>query len=132
MSYERSTLTSGVTTGGGGVGHDQTDLLGGVNDEDGADGQSQALGVNVGGVLVVNHVIGVGDLALGVGDDGELQLGAGGLVAILDHLVDILDPAVVALGIVGTETNELSVACGELRLELGESTELSGTDLRHC
>lgn len=125
MSYTKSTLTSGVTTSGGRVGHDQTDLLGGVNDENRANGQSQALGVNVGGVLVVNHVIGVGDLALGVGDDGELQLRAG-------DLVNILDPAVVTLSVVGTETNELSVACGELRLELGESTELSSTDLRHC
>jgi len=35
----------------------------------------------------------------------------------------------VALGVVGTETNELSVTRGELRLKFGESTELSGTDL---
>jgi hypothetical protein len=36
----------------------------------------------------------VGDLALGVGDDGEGELGAG-------DLVDVLDPGVVRLGAVG-------------------------------
>lgn len=84
----------GVTAGGGGVGHDQTDLLARVDDENGADGQSHALGVDVGGVLVVDHVVLVGDLALGVGDDGEGELGAG-------DLVDVLDPGVVRLGAVG-------------------------------
>lgn len=116
-------LTSSVTASGGGVGQGQTDLLGGVDDEDGADGQSQTLGVDVGGVLVVNHVVEVGNLALGVGDDGELQAGAG-------DLIDILDPTVVALGVVGTQTNELGVASSELRLKLGEGTELGGTDLQ--
>ena len=111
----------GVTAGGGGVGHNQTDLLGGVDDEDGADSQSHTLRVDVGGVLVVDHVVGVGDLALGVGDDGELEVGAG-------NLVDILDPAVVGLDVVGAQTNELDTARGELGLELGESAELSGTD----
>jgi len=111
----------GVTAGGGGVGHDQTNLLGGVDNEDGADSQSHALGVDVGGVLVVDHVEGVGDLALGVGDNGELEVGAG-------NLIDVLDPAVVGLDMVGTETNELDTARGELGLELGEGAQLGGTD----
>ena len=115
--------TSGVTASGGGVSQGQTDLLGGVDDEDGADGQSQTLGVDVGGVLVVDHVVEVGNLALGVGDDGELQVGAG-------NLIDILDPAVVALSVVGTQTDKLGVASSELRLKLGEGTELGGTDLK--
>lgn len=85
---------SSVTTSRSGVGHDQTDLLAGVDDEDGADGQRHALGVDVGGILVVNHVVGVGDLALGVGDDGELELGAG-------YFVDVLDPGVVGFDAVG-------------------------------
>lgn len=111
----------GVAAGGGGVSHDETDLLGGVNDEDGADGQSHALGVDVGGVLVVDHVVGVGNLALGVGDDGELELGAG-------NLIDVLDPAVVGLDMVGAQANELDTASSELGLELGKGTELGGTD----
>jgi hypothetical protein len=52
------------------------------------------LGVDVGGVLVVNHVELVGDLALGVGDDGEGELRAG-------NLVNVLDPGLVGLGAVG-------------------------------
>lgn len=112
---------SSVAAGRGGVGHDQTDLLGGVDDEDGADGQSHTLGVNVGGVLVVNHVVQVGDLALGVGDDGELELGAG-------DLIDVLDPTVVRFNVVGTQTDELDTTRGELGLKLGEGTELGGAD----
>jgi hypothetical protein len=52
------------------------------------------LGVDVGSVLVVNHVELVGDLALGVGDDGEGELRAG-------NLVNVLDPGLVGLGTVG-------------------------------
>lgn len=84
----------GVTAGGGGVGHDQTDLLGGVNDENGADSESDALLVDVGGVLVVDHVVQVGNLAAGVGNDGEGELGA------ID-LVNVLDPGLVGVGAVG-------------------------------
>ena len=43
----------GVTAGGGGVGEDEADGLLGVDDEDRADGERNALGVDVGGVLVV-------------------------------------------------------------------------------
>ena len=42
-----------VAASRGGVGQDETDLLVGVNDKDGADGESDALLVDVGGVLVV-------------------------------------------------------------------------------
>lgn len=111
----------GVTASGSGVGEDQTDLLAGVDDEDGADGQSQTLRVHVGGVLVVDHVVQVGDLALRVGDDGELQAGA-------SHLINVLDPAVVGLDTVGAETNQLDTTRGEFGLELGESSKLGGTD----
>lgn len=44
----------GVATSGGRVGEDGADGLLGVNDEDGADGEGNALGVDVGGILVVN------------------------------------------------------------------------------
>lgn len=46
----------GVATGRGGVGQDGADGLLGVDDEDGADGESDALRVDVGGVLVVKPV----------------------------------------------------------------------------
>ena len=48
----------GVAAGGGGVGEDGADLLVGVNEEDGADGEGNALLVDVGGVLVVDPVDG--------------------------------------------------------------------------
>lgn len=67
------------------------------------------------------HVVGVGDLALLVTNDGELQLGAG-------DLINVLDPATVALNSVGRETDEFDATLGELRLELCESTKLSGAD----
>jgi hypothetical protein len=46
----------GVAASGGGVGQDQTDGLLGVDDENGADREGNALLVNVGGVLVVQPV----------------------------------------------------------------------------
>jgi hypothetical protein len=44
----------GVAAGGGGVGEDGADRLLGVDDEDGADGEGDALFVDVGGVLLVD------------------------------------------------------------------------------
>ena len=67
------------------------------------------------------HVVEEGDLALLVGDDGEGDLAAG-------HLVDVLDPALMATEGVGRQTNQLSTALGELGLELGEGAELGGAD----
>jgi hypothetical protein len=43
-----------VTTSGRGVGEDEADRLLGVDDEDGADGEGDALAVDVGGILVVD------------------------------------------------------------------------------
>jgi hypothetical protein len=112
---------SGVATSGSGVWEDCADGLLGVDDEDGADGESNALSVDVGGVLVVKHVVLESDLALLVANDGELEAGA-------RDLVDVLDPATVAVDGVGRETNELDTTLGELGLELSEGTELGGAD----
>jgi hypothetical protein len=46
----------GVAAGGGRVGQDGADLLVGVDEEDGADGEGDALFVDVGGVLAVDPV----------------------------------------------------------------------------
>ena len=43
-----------VATCGGGVRENETDGLLGVDDEDGADGEGNALGVDVGGILVID------------------------------------------------------------------------------
>lgn len=112
---------SGVSSSGGWVREDETDGLLWVDDEDGTDGESNTLGVDVGGILVINHVVGESNLALLVSDNWE------GEVGVVD-LVDILDPATVGLDSVGGETDELSSTLGELWLELCESSELGGAD----
>lgn len=89
-----------VAASGGRVGENSADGLLGVDDEDGADGESNTLGVDVGGVLVVEHVVGESNLAFLVANDGELEVGAA-------DLVNVLDPATVAVDGVGRETNEL-------------------------
>jgi len=50
----------GVAAGRGRVGEDGADLLVGIDNEDGADGEGDALLVDVGGVLVVDPVVGWG------------------------------------------------------------------------
>lgn len=129
-----------VATSRGWVCQDQTDRLLGVDDEDGADGESNALGVDVGCVLVVNparqirtmspqgagksvysHVVGQRDLPLLIANDGELERGA-------RKLLNVLDPSLVGLDCVCRETDELGVALGELGFKLGEGTELGGAD----
>jgi hypothetical protein len=136
-SLDNTENLGGVTAGGGRVGQGETDLLAGVDDEDGTDGEGEAwwtlewfiqiprdgctLLVNVGDVLVVKHVVEVGNLAVVVGNDGE------GEVGVVD-LVDVLDPVVVRVDGVGTQSDELDAKGSKLRLELGESTELGGAD----
>lgn len=93
-----------VTASGGGVGHDQADLLGGVDDEHGADGEGNSLAVDVGQVLLVNHLVEEGDFAVGIGDDREFELSRG-------DFVDVLDPLLVGIKRVGTlETAALANA----------------------
>jgi hypothetical protein len=137
----------GVAAGGGRVGEDGADLLVGVDEEDGADGEGNALLVDIGGVLVVDpvvggsakgrhstymkgwaraprrnlHVVGEGDLALLVANDGEGNLAAG-------DLLNVVDPAIVGVDGVGGQANELDAALGELGLELSEGAELGGAD----
>lgn len=69
----------------------------------------------------VLHVVEERNLALLVANDGELDVST-------SNLTNILDPSLVGLNGVGRETDQLDTALGELRLELGESTELSGAD----
>lgn len=64
------------------------------------------------------HVVGKGNLAVLVTDDREGQLAA-------RDLVDVLDPATMALDRVGGETDELGATLGEFWLELCKGTELS-------
>jgi len=70
---------------------------------------------------VIQHIIQVRHLALLVADDGKGEVRAG-------DLVDVVDPAGVRVDGIGAEADELDVALGELRLELGEGAELGGAD----
>lgn len=112
---------SSVPSSGGWVGHNEADGLFAVDDEDGSDGESDSLRVDVGGVLVVQHVIEVGNLPVLVTNDWEGQVGTG-------NLVDVLDPATVGVDGVGRKTNELDATLCELRLEQSKSSELGGAD----
>ena len=67
------------------------------------------------------HVIKVSDLALLVGDDGELDIAA-------SNLANVLDPTLVASQGVGRKANQLGTTLGELGLKLGEGAELGGAD----
>ena len=67
------------------------------------------------------HVVEVGNLALLVGNDGELDLGAG-------DILDVVDPALVGAEGVGRETDQLDAALLELGLKASHLTELGGAD----
>lgn len=68
-----------------------------------------------------SHVICESDLSALVPNDREGELRAG-------DLINVLDPATVALDRVGRQADELCTALGEFRLELGKCTELSGAN----
>lgn len=112
---------SGISSSGSWVGHDETNGLLWVNDENRSDGEGNSLGIYIGGVLVVQHVIEIGNLPLLVTNDRESQVGA-------RDLVDVLNPSVMRLDGVGGETDKLGTTLGEFRLELSKSSELSGAD----
>jgi len=77
--------------------------------------------VDVGGILVVDHIIGICDLTILITNDWERQITA-------RDLIDILDPSSVGLNGVGGYADQLDATLGELRLKLCESTELSCAD----
>jgi len=77
---------SGVSASRGGVREDEANCLLGINDENGSDSERNALGVDIGGVLVVKHVVEVSNLSLLVANDWESELAA-------RDLIDILDPS---------------------------------------
>ena len=60
-----------VATNNSRVGNSQTNDLLGVDNEDGTDSEWKTLLINVGGVLIVEHVIQIGDFALLVCDLSE-------------------------------------------------------------
>lgn len=67
------------------------------------------------------HVVEEGNLALLVGNNGELDVGSG-------DIGNVLDPALVAADGVGRETEELDATLVELGLETSHLAELGGAD----
>lgn len=65
----------------------QTDRLLRVDDEHGSDGERDALLVDVGEVLLVEHVVQASDLTSRISDDRELEVDAAQLVDVGDPLV---------------------------------------------
>lgn len=98
------------------IAHDQPNRLFGIDDEDAADRKGNALLIDIGGILVVEHIIKIGYLAGFVADDGEAEGRAG-------NFVNVLDPATMALNGVGGEADELDAALGEFGFEFGKGTE---------
>lgn len=121
QGVEDAQYLGGVAASGGRVGKDETDGLLGVDDKDTADREGDALGVDIGLILVVDHVVQVGDFAALVANDGKLE------VAPRD-LIDVLDPSSMALDGISGEANELCATLCELGLELCEGTKFSGAD----
>ena len=87
--------------------HRQPHFLRRIDDEHAADRERDSFRVDVAQILLVDHVVQPGDLAVGVGDDGELEISAG-------NIVDILDPSVVGTKVVGGEADHLDAAAGEV------------------
>lgn len=81
------------------------------------------LSVDVGSVLVVEHVVQGRNLAVLVADDGEVEG-----VGTLGEGVNVLDPAVVRLDVVGREAEELDAARGKVGRREGDGRELGGAD----
>lgn len=70
---------------------------------------------------MIQHVILECDLSLLVTDDWEFQVGSA-------DLVDILDPAAMALNGVGRQANKLNTSSCELWLEFGKGAQLGSAD----
>lgn len=110
-----------VTTSRGRVRQDQTDGLLGVNDEHGANSEWNTLVVNVGGILMIQHVIKSSDLAISISNDGEVELNVA-------NIVDISNPLFVITELVGRKTNDIDITSIPFILESSNETKFGGAD----
>lgn len=75
------------STSGSGIGHDETNSLLWINDENTSNRESDSLLIDIGCILLVNHVIGICHLTVFVTNDREFQSASG-------YFVDVLDPSI--------------------------------------
>ncbi len=103
VESDKNVLFWGALTSGSRVEDGELELLVGSDYEDGPAGEREP-----GGVLLVrvDHAVGDGDLAGGVGHDGE------GHPAELLPLLDVLDPGHVALNAVARQGDQLHLIRG--------------------
>mmetsp|Transcript_22483 Transcript_22483/g.58632 ORF Transcript_22483/g.58632 Transcript_22483/m.58632 type:complete len:297 (-) Transcript_22483:32-922(-) len=108
-----------VAPRGGGVQQRELELLVGADDEHRAGSHGQP-----GGILLIriNHAKLHGQFPLGVAHNGVIHLGP---MRILGGL-DILDPALVGLGIIAGQRRELDTPAFELRLVGRDGSQLRG------
>lgn len=118
---QHSQNLSSVSTSGSRVRDDETNGLLWVNDEDGTDGELDTLVINVGSILVVNHVVSSSNLSLWVSDNWEGKLRT-------SDLINVLDPGLVGGRVVSRKTNQLGTSLLKLWLQLSKGTKLSSTD----
>ena len=133
-----------VATSGGRVRNSQTDNLFGVDYEHSSDGEGDTLGIAVGGVLVVQHVVQGGDFTILVGDleyqgeypplecsprsptyDGVADAGWAELGTVL---FDIFHPSIVCFEVIGREPDELYATSVKVAGTTGDFTKLSGAN----
>lgn len=120
QSVDHSQHFSSVSPSQRRVGHDQSHLLGGVNDEHQSHGEHGLFGdlLEVG---FRQHVVQVQHFQLLVSNDGELELGP-----ISHHFLDVLDPLLVRGDPFRQQPNQLDASLVELRLQLGEGAQFGG------
>ena len=112
---------SGVSPSARRIHHCQSDLLRWVNDEDTADGECDALLVNVVQILLVHHVIEPCHFSISICDDWELEV-------CLRDVVDVFNPPVMAAQIIGTESDHLYPSLLEFIFQFRECPQLGRAD----
>jgi len=114
-----------VPARGSGVGNRQANNFLRVDDEDGPDREGETLAVTVRSILLVKHVVQRGDLSIRIGYNRELDISGAVLGAVL---VDIHNPFVVILEIIGRNTDDLDIALCKVVCATSDLAELGGAD----
>ncbi len=112
---------SSITACGGWVRQNRADRLLWVDNEYGADGEGNALLIDIRGILVIQHVVFESDLSLLVTNYWESKIASA-------DLVNVLNPLSVAINSVGRQADQLDSSSCKFWLEFRERAELGGAD----